>query len=159
MPAVTDQSTVPDFGIALKAALEAQLATDGLSAVSVCDGPPPPNVLDLEEYVAIGDVDVDVEVRGLNRTTQPRKERYVQHLDVNVQFQSQSDQPAASARAFAIYESLHTLLRGNVALAGSYAGPGAINAARVSAARLTKRADTTVRESNLHVEITVQAQL
>jgi hypothetical protein len=82
----------------------ARAARDGRARDAGRDRRPVAEVLDLPEFVAIIDVEIDVSVRALNRTTQPRDERYRQTVEISVvQTEPMDDSASAEARAFRIY--------------------------------------------------------
>jgi hypothetical protein len=156
--AVCTQSSIPDVALALKAAWTAQLVADGLTTTQVVIGTPSQAVLDLKEFAAILDADAEVAVRALNRTTQPRDERYEQDVEVSVVYKSLDDSATAEARAFVIYSSLETLLRANWALSGYYNGPGALYAVVPKRLKLSRRASDQYREAALTITLDVHAR-
>lgn len=149
-------STVPAFRAALKAALEAR---PGLKGVAVTDGKPPANVLTREEFLAILDTVGTTAARPHERTTQPRDERYVQHIAISVVGQTREAQTALGDRVYAIADELFDQLRSTLRLEGYYAGPGVLYSVLAGGWSYMTRADDMHRESALELELDVHARI
>lgn len=149
-------STVPAFRAALIAALEGRV---GLKGVSVTDGKPPPNVLAESEFLAVLDTDGVTAPRPFNRTTQPRDERYSQHLMISVVGATRADQTTLGARAFEILAELGDEIRTNVRLEPNYSGPGNLYSVVMGQWSYHTRADDTHREAAIELELDVHARI
>lgn len=155
--ALKTSTTIDRFGAALKAALEAREAIR--AGVAVTEGVPPPGTFASREWVMIGDVTFEQEVRGMHPVTRPRRERYQQTVMISVVREGQETAELATARAFELFVELEDTIRDNPILDGYFAGDGQIISVQMGRGTLTKRATDTTRESTLEVELDVDARI
>lgn len=149
-------SSIPAFRAALIEALEAR---PGMKGVPVTDGKPEPEVLASEEFLAILQTNRNVAPRPIERTTQPRDERYVQHGMISVVGGTRTSQTTLGARAFEILAELESQLRETVRLEGYYTGPGNVYSVVVAHSDYDTRADDQRREASIEFSLDVHARI
>lgn len=162
--AVTVATTMDRFPIALQTIIET-----ALPGVIVSDGIPPAGQFDAKDWIQIGDIDFEIDVKAMNRTTQPREERYVQEMLISVVKSTRAGQAAASARAWELYAAIHDAVRADVSLSAAWTDAvlgtgntdGQIIAAVFGAGRLSKRVDeaNSLREAAIEFGINVHARI
>lgn len=150
-------TTIPGYRAGLILMLQARA---GLAAVHICDGPPPPGVLQTASYIALMKTKGRQAVRAMGRN-QPREERYIQEIELSVVGQTRSDQVTIGAAAFALLAELEDAIRTNPTMAGFYVagGGGSIYSQILGAEEYQPFADDTQRESRITVGLDVHARL
>lgn len=150
-------STIPAFRAALIAALKAR---SDLSGISICDGPPPPSVLQGSSYIALMRTKGRQAVRAMGRN-QPREERYTQMLEISAVGQTRSDQVTIGDQAFTLLAAVEDLIRTNPNLTGFYTPGtgGSLYSSILGEEDYQPFADDTQRESRITVGLDVHARL
>lgn len=154
MPA--SPSTIPYFRAALIAMLSARAPLRG---VAIGDGPPSPDVLAGEEYIALLEAKGLQRIWAMNRASQPREERYTQTVEISVRGATRGDQVTLGSRAFALLAELELGVRADVKLSAYYTGGGALVSTIVGAEDYQTFADDSARESRITVGVNVHARL
>lgn len=148
-------STVQAFTEALIASLRARAALNG---VQVVDGPPGPGAGSDLEFIAVLNTKGQVSVRALNRTTQPRDEKYTTDV-LFYASRGAKDQKTATERAFILYAELEKLLREDPTLDATYTGSGIIYSAVVGPIEVRKGNDGQNRTTGILAGVDVHARL
>lgn len=146
---IATPTTMDRFGTHLAALL---VARAGLSGVIVTDGIPPAGLFDSREWISIGDIEFEQRIRALNRTTQPREERYVQHVLVTVVQATRADQATVNARAWELYSEIEDSIRDDPTLSTVWTGDGQLVSAVIGEGRLSKRVNETGTEREAAIE-------
>lgn len=158
MSVISTPTTMDRFGQALIDLLNAR---SGLVDVIVTDGIPAPGKFDAREWIAILDIEFEVQARQLNRTTQPREERYVQNVLISVTQATRDAQATANSRVWELYSELEDAIRDDPTLSTVWTGDGQIVSVLVDTGRFSKRVNdaATEREAAIEVGLAVHSRI
>ena len=156
-------SQIQNFTDAL---LEHLAARPGLSGVLITDGPPPASMLQVGEWLMLGDVTGEQDWYAIDGARKPREETFeVEGLVSVVQATTAADsghQGPLNHRALAIVAEVEDELRSaptqGIGTTGSVAVPYLV-VAETSEIRLVKRASDTAREAAAFFKVKVRCRI
>lgn len=149
-------SAIPAFRAALIAMLQAR---SGLSGVQVTDGPPEPSVLDGDVYIALLEAKGTQRIWAMNRSSQPREERFTQTVVIGVRGETRADQVTLGNRAYVLLGEMEQGIRADVKLTAYYTGAAKLVTTVIGSEDYQTFADDHSRESQITVGVDVHARL